>query len=423
MAGCACTARCPEAPETHKFMDLTTRCPHCGTTFAATFAQLQLRKGYIRCVQCSNIFDGYEAVVASTGFSQDDLSAPAPAPAPASAPASASASASARTHRPAETPRPVAPGEPVREPARVPAAAPVEPDVPDVPAHAAEPRLSFSAREPVESIVPDDQFTIRDDAADVLRRRNEPDFLIGDVSHPEAPAPEPVISARAPIRRREGVSAGDEPVSGIHVEPRRHAPGRENDLPRFMRAPHSGFDLFMRIFWGGLTALATVLLLLQLGYVYRAQLANAVPALRSPLQQLCQPLGCQVPWARQIDNIMIVSSALREAGVDGSAEAGRSVREGAASGADNAAAAPGAMMLRFSLRNTLDRPQEWPALSLSLTDFSGTLIARRTLMPRDYLDAQVLAGPFPAGNQLDVAIPLATQNLKINGYKLEPFFP
>ena len=122
---------------------------------------------------------------------------------------------------------------------------------------------------------------------------------------------------------------------------------------------------------------------------------------------------------------MIVSSALREAGVDGSAEAGRSVREGAASGGDDTATAtaPGAMTLRFSLRNTLDRPQEWPALSLSLTDFSGTLIARRTLMPRDYLDAQAAAGPFPAGNQLDVAIPLATQNLKINGYKLEPFFP
>lgn len=413
MAGCACTARCPETPETVNAMDLTTRCPHCGTTFAATFAQLQLRKGYIRCVQCSNIFDGYEAVVASTGFSQDDLTAAAPAP--------------ARTHRPAEDSRPVAPGEPVRESARVPAAVPVVPDlpdVPDVPAHAAEPRLSFSAREPVEAAVPDQHFTIRDDAADVVRRRNEPDFLIGDVDRPDPPLNEPVLSARAPIRRREGVSPGDEQVSGIHVEPRRHAPGRENDLPRFMRTPHSGFDLFMRVFWGGLTALALVLLLLQLGYVYRAQLANSVPVLRAPLQQLCQQIGCQVPWERQIDKIMIVSSALRAASAEGSSEEGRTVQEGSGSGSEpTQASAPGAMTLRFSLRNTLDRPQEWPALSLSLTDFSGTLIARRTLMPRDYLDAQALAGPFPTGSQLDVSIPLATQNLKINGYKLEPFFP
>src|SRR5690554_2249196 len=45
-------------------MDLTTRCPQCGTTFLASLDQLQLRKGYIRCVKCAHIFDGYEAVVA-----------------------------------------------------------------------------------------------------------------------------------------------------------------------------------------------------------------------------------------------------------------------------------------------------------------------------------------------------------------------
>src|SRR5690606_18551426 len=44
-------------------MDLTTRCPQCGTEFQASLQQLQLRKGYIRCVNCAHIFDGYEAVV------------------------------------------------------------------------------------------------------------------------------------------------------------------------------------------------------------------------------------------------------------------------------------------------------------------------------------------------------------------------
>src|SRR5690606_31545883 len=44
-------------------MDLTTRCPECNTTFAASLEQLQLRKGYIRCINCAHIFDGFEAVV------------------------------------------------------------------------------------------------------------------------------------------------------------------------------------------------------------------------------------------------------------------------------------------------------------------------------------------------------------------------
>src|SRR5690606_32352637 len=48
-------------------MDLTTRCPQCGTTFSASLEQLQLRKGYIRCINCAHIFDGYEAVVSPGG--------------------------------------------------------------------------------------------------------------------------------------------------------------------------------------------------------------------------------------------------------------------------------------------------------------------------------------------------------------------
>ena len=51
------------------FMDLTTRCPQCGTIFSASLEQLQLRKGYIRCISCAHIFDGFEAVVSGAGES------------------------------------------------------------------------------------------------------------------------------------------------------------------------------------------------------------------------------------------------------------------------------------------------------------------------------------------------------------------
>ncbi|MCB5362631.1 DUF3426 domain-containing protein [Pusillimonas sp. CC-YST705] len=46
-------------------MELMTCCPACGTTFAARLEQLQLRKGYVRCINCAHIFDGYEAVVSA----------------------------------------------------------------------------------------------------------------------------------------------------------------------------------------------------------------------------------------------------------------------------------------------------------------------------------------------------------------------
>lgn len=44
-------------------MELVTLCPHCQTRFAINVEQLQRRKGYIRCPQCSAIFDGFEQVV------------------------------------------------------------------------------------------------------------------------------------------------------------------------------------------------------------------------------------------------------------------------------------------------------------------------------------------------------------------------
>jgi len=42
---------------------LTTQCPQCGGQFDVSMAQLQLRKGFVRCVHCAHIFDGYETVV------------------------------------------------------------------------------------------------------------------------------------------------------------------------------------------------------------------------------------------------------------------------------------------------------------------------------------------------------------------------
>lgn len=44
-------------------MELNTCCPECGTVFPASLEQIKLRKGYIRCVNCANIFDGFEHVV------------------------------------------------------------------------------------------------------------------------------------------------------------------------------------------------------------------------------------------------------------------------------------------------------------------------------------------------------------------------
>jgi predicted Zn finger-like uncharacterized protein len=40
-----------------------TRCPHCGTAFRATQAQLAVRRGMVRCGKCTAVFDGVAHLV------------------------------------------------------------------------------------------------------------------------------------------------------------------------------------------------------------------------------------------------------------------------------------------------------------------------------------------------------------------------
>jgi predicted Zn finger-like uncharacterized protein len=45
-------------------MNLTTRCPSCGTAFRVQPVQLSARGGKVRCGKCGNVFDGVKALVA-----------------------------------------------------------------------------------------------------------------------------------------------------------------------------------------------------------------------------------------------------------------------------------------------------------------------------------------------------------------------
>ncbi len=46
---------------------LATQCPHCGTQFRVTLAQLELRDGRVRCGSCREVFNGIDTVFEYTG--------------------------------------------------------------------------------------------------------------------------------------------------------------------------------------------------------------------------------------------------------------------------------------------------------------------------------------------------------------------
>lgn len=236
--------------------------------------------------------------------------------------------------------------------------------------------------------------------------------------------------------RRDGADAGSRsaesrPIEAQPIEARPVAarPNAARSIgTEFIAPERSAYDGIVRVFWSVLIVAGLLLLACQLVYVYRAQIANTVPALRPMLEQACEPLHCRVPYSRRIDLISIMSSSLRAvAPVDTSQ--GKAKAQDKGKGQDKAKAqekdkdsASDSMMLQLTMRNQYDKAQEWPTLVLDLTDFSGTLVVRKNLPPQLYLPSETLQHPFAPTSEITVSVPIAMNGQKINGYQLAKFF-
>lgn len=345
-------------------MDLKTKCVRCGTVFPVSMDQLQLRKGYIRCVNCGNIFDGYAAVVPEEGVTAGP---PTAGPPTASSPAAGPQAPSVVRQR---VPRA---GQGVRVPVEpsLRADAEVPDDSATTPGIYIEPRRATSSGR------------IEPTATDVDA---DPAFYVepapyADISpYMNAPEPEP---ARA---------AFSIPVDSTDV------------LPDFLRTRRQRRRGIAHFFWSVLVLAGLVVLAAQLIYVYRTQIANDAPLLRPMLEQACVSLRCKVGYSHRIDRIAIMDSSLQAVNSDPSAP--------------NA----NVMQLRVVLRNSYDKPQAWPSLVLDLIDFSGSIVVRRRLYPQDYLPADNLKGPFAAGSEVRIMVPITVSGVKINGYQLGKFY-
>lgn len=190
--------------------------------------------------------------------------------------------------------------------------------------------------------------------------------------------------------------------------------------------------------WIVLATLAVLALLGQSIWLYRTELATWFPAMRPALEKACVQLDCTVSYPRDPRQLTIESSALETwspeaaAGADGAPATGAAANpsDPSAIGASATPAAvpsatPGArhLALRVTLRNRAKHPQPWPALELSLTDFSETVVARRVLLPSTYLPPQQLADPIPAGQERSLRIPIDTTEARASGYRVAAFFP
>jgi predicted Zn finger-like uncharacterized protein len=225
---------------------MLTTCPECHTCFRVSQAQLDQRRGLVRCGRCSAVFNAYDTLLPELATPQPEEAAPPTVAAPPEG------------LQPA-APAPTTPGTPAEGPA-FPAADQ---------ARVSEASLSDGDRSP----------------AAWQRSPPQPTGL----SETASPANEPVsrLPGGAPAETPDAILL--RPLPTAH---RRAPPGWRSAL------------------WLLASLLLTLTFLLQIAYFLRAEIAAGWPQTRPYLELACTRLGCSLPLPRDVTALRFDASSL-----------------------------------------------------------------------------------------------------------------
>ena len=156
---------------------------------------------------------------------------------------------------------------------------------------------------------------------------------------------------------------------------------------------------WVRVALSVLCLLLAMVLFLQIVVQERERIAATEPATRDSLESLCEVLNCRISALRQIESVVIDSSAFVKVRAD-------------------------VYRLSFTLKNTAQTVVATPALELTLTDMQDQPVVRRVFVAGDFGKQQMAMEP---GAELPVTLPLAVKiaghSERISGYRLLSFYP
>lgn len=360
-------------------IELTTQCPKCQHLFDVNLEQLQQRKGLLRCAQCAHIFDAYACAVAGQ---DNDSNAP----------------------RSSNTPQT---DNPSTESLHTISSISTSDSVPD-------PAIEKITSEPV-----------------VISTRARPRAVSKSIINSSQPIQttaeiesEPYSDIRVYLHTEDAANVNNsiEPViASLETEPDPDPVYSSNDSEDFIFTPDSNRSstrssefqeysdeesdfswasgLWRLLFW-----LLLLILTAQLLFVYRAHIANTVSFTRPVLQWMCDEIGCDLPYMREIDAIQVSQSALQQQPNFGKEQ-------------------HYAYQLQLQLKNNLAWAQEWPTLVVSFSDASAAVMATLAISPDQYLSPSQLSRPFEPGAQQSIRVPVTVENKKINGFTVDKYYP
>ena len=380
---------------------MKTRCPECQTVFRVTPEQLKARAGKVRCGQCQFVFNALDELVEET---------PQPAPLMAVAPLSVDVPATIQWQSPEPEQPPAeadaAPPEPGLPPTEADAARP-EPELPPTEADAARPEPELPPTEadarPEPGLPPTE--------ADAGRREADPAFeiLLEPVDSPRAveaeasvPHVEPILGSGElpPLSESEAQELGK--ATGL-IAPREmtDVPGYSKWSEGVMAPIAAPPEKSARWPFVAAAIVLILVLLIQIVFQFRSDIAVAAPFSRPVLEALSRAFNADIPLPRHADLVSIEASDLQNDATNGQQ-----------------------LVLNATLRNRAGYEQAYPFLELTLTDTQDATIARRVFTPAEYLPPKRLADERFAGGA-DVAVRLWIEATEMTpaGYRLYVFYP
>jgi predicted Zn finger-like uncharacterized protein len=377
-------------------MALVTRCsnPTCQTLFRVTPGQLQAFGGQVRCGSCATVFDAFPSL---TTVADSALKVHGASPEPAAMPAPADAEPSSDPAQAADgDSSPLIDGERVTEWAPDPAQVVVDADT------------------PLQPMAVDHVPDLRDASSlDFVEPSGPAESALAPVESiaPEAASPAPASPEQAIPWPSDPVSMGPTAPGPAHAIPSGPAidavPRATPELTDYsVGAPavpgRTTGGTLARVLGIAIALLLAVLLAGQALHAYRAQIAAHYPASRPVLERLCRIAHCEVGLPKATHQLVIESSDLQAVDV----------------------AQPNLIQLAASVRNKAAIDVAFPAIEVTLTDAQDRPLARRVLLPDQYLAGGKPVGTgLRAGEDFSIRLTLDTTELRPVGYRLYLFYP
>ncbi len=143
-----------------------------------------------------------------------------------------------------------------------------------------------------------------------------------------------------------------------------------------------------------------VMLLLQIGYLYRNRLVSQFPRFKPAAASLCKVLGCRIAVPRSIDALKISSSELI---------------------ADPAQSK--LIHVSFGLENLSDIAVAYPSISLTLFNDAGEIVVKRNFTSRDYASSSAVTSGIAPDDEIAGNLTLKLDQISVSNYKLLLFYP